>query len=92
MSEPSVTASDVERIAELARIDLDEEAVESYRADFAEILGYFDRLDAVPDRDWDDPREDVLREDEVEESLPIEDVLANASETEDGHFKGPPVS
>ncbi len=92
MSEPRVTARDVERIAELARVDLDETAIESYRDDFADILDYFDRLDSVPDRDWAAPREDVLRDDEVRESLATEDVLANASETEDDYFKGPPVS
>lgn len=92
MSEPSVTADDVETVAALARIELDEEAIESYREDFAAILGYFDRLDAVPKRDWDDAREDVLRDDVVTESLPVESALANAEETEDGHFRGPPVS
>lgn len=92
MSEPSVTASDVERIAALASIELDEEEIESYRDDFVDILEYFDRLDDVPDRDWDAPREDVLREDVPAESLPIEDALENASDTEDGYFKGPPVS
>lgn len=92
MREPSVTAADVRHVAELARLDLDEEEVEAFRAEFTEILGYFDRLEEVPNREWEDAPEGTLRDDEVRESLSIEEVLRNAPETEDDFFKGPPVS
>lgn len=92
MREPSVTAADVRHVAELARLDLDEEEVEAFRAEFTEILGYFDRLEEVPNREWEDAQEGTLRDDEVRESLSIEEVLRNAPETEDDFFKGPPVS
>lgn len=92
MNEPSVSAEEVRHAARLARVDLDDEEVESFREEFAEILAYFDRLEAVPDRDRDEADENVLRSDVIEESLPVEEALRNAADTEDGYFKGPPVS
>lgn len=92
MSEPVVDAAAVRHVAELARIELTPEEVERYRAEFAEILKYFDRLDDVPAVEVDDDAENVLRADEVRPSLSPEDALRNADETDDGFFKGPRVS
>ena len=92
MSEPQVTKDDVRHVAELARIDLDETEIERYQSEFETILGYFERLADVPASDWESDHEDVLRDDEVQSSLSIEEALQNADETEDGYFKGPPVS
>lgn len=92
MTDPAVTDDDVRRVAELARVDLDDERIEDYRQDFTDILEHFAKLEEVPDRDWDEPIEDVLRADEIKESLEAEVAIENAPETEDGYFKGPPVS
>ncbi|MDY6774623.1 MAG: Asp-tRNA(Asn)/Glu-tRNA(Gln) amidotransferase subunit GatC [Halobacteria archaeon] len=84
---------DVEHIADLARIDLDEDEVEPFVDDFNQILDYFEGLDEIPeDVERSDDFENVMREDEVEASLPQEDVLENAPETEDGYVKAPKVS
>ena len=92
MSEPSVTEADVRHVATLARVDVEDSDIQTLCEDFAEILAYFDRLEEVPERSQGAESEDVLRADEVRPSLPAEEALRNAPDTEDGYFKGPPVS
>ncbi|WP_224332234.1 Asp-tRNA(Asn)/Glu-tRNA(Gln) amidotransferase subunit GatC [Haloprofundus halobius] len=92
MSYTSVDADEVRHVATLARVDLDDEEVEEFAAQFADILTYFDALDEVPEVDAETELVNVMRPDEVRESLTQEEALANAAETEDGFFKGPKVS
>jgi aspartyl-tRNA(Asn)/glutamyl-tRNA(Gln) amidotransferase subunit C len=92
MSEPSVDAEDVRHVAELARVDLADEEVAEFTAQFGDILDYFEALDEVPEVDAEPDLVNVMREDEVQEGLTQEEALANAPETEDGFFKGPKVS
>lgn len=92
MSEPDVDEERVRHVATLARVDLSDDDVERFQSEFADILGYFDRLDEVPDVDPTDDQENVLRPDEVRSSLSQEEALYNAEDAEDGYFKGPPVS
>jgi len=87
-----VDAAEVEHIAALARIDLDPEDIEQFVDEFEAILGYFEQLDAVPEVDADAETDTVLRDDTVIEPLTQEEALSNAAETEEGYFKGPPVS
>jgi aspartyl-tRNA(Asn)/glutamyl-tRNA(Gln) amidotransferase subunit C len=87
-----VDAAEVEHIAALARIDLEDAEVERFVAEFETILDYFEQLDAVPEVPADAETDTVLREDTVIEPLAQSEALANAPETEDGFFKGPPVS
>lgn len=92
MSESTVTTDDVEHVASLARVSLDEGELETFAEQFSEVLEYFDALDEVPEVDRDAELVNVLREDEVEDGLSQSDALANAPESEDGKFKGPRVS
>ena len=92
MSDPAVDAEEVRHVADLARIDLDDEEVERFATQFVEILEYFETLEAVPTVEAEPDLTNVMRDDEVRESLSREDALANAPETEDGYFKGPRVS
>ncbi|MFW6004430.1 MAG: Asp-tRNA(Asn)/Glu-tRNA(Gln) amidotransferase subunit GatC [Halodesulfurarchaeum sp.] len=92
MSTEPVDAEAVERVATLARVDLDEDAVEDFVEQFREILGYFDTLEDVPDVESEPELVNVMRADEVEKSLSQEAALQNATESEDGRFKGPRVS
>jgi aspartyl-tRNA(Asn)/glutamyl-tRNA(Gln) amidotransferase subunit C len=87
-----VDAAEVEHIAALARIDLDAEDIGRFVDEFEAILGYFEQLDAVPEVDADAETDTVLRADTVVEPLAPQEALANAPETEEGYFKGPPVS
>ena len=91
MSETPVDEAEVRHVADLARVDLDDEEVEEFAAQFADILSYFDALDEVPDVETEPELVNVMRPDEEKPGLSREAALRNASETEDGYFKGPPV-
>jgi len=92
MSQSTVSSEEVDHIAGLARIDLDEDERERFAAQFDEILGAFEALDEVPEVDREPELTNVMRPDEAEESLDREAALRNAAEVEDGRFKGPRVS
>ena len=87
-----VSEKDVEHIAELADIGISSEELAEFTSQFNEILDYFDILDKVEATEaWDQDLANIFREDEIEPSLPKEEVLANSQETEDGFFRAPRV-
>ncbi|MFB6250154.1 MAG: Asp-tRNA(Asn)/Glu-tRNA(Gln) amidotransferase subunit GatC [Halobellus sp.] len=92
MSETPVDAEEVEHVAELARVDLADDEVDAFTAQFAEILEYFEALDEVPEVESEADLVNVMRPDEVADGLDQPEALQNAEETEDGFFKGPRVS
>ncbi|MFB6174238.1 MAG: Asp-tRNA(Asn)/Glu-tRNA(Gln) amidotransferase subunit GatC [Halobacteriales archaeon] len=87
----AVDPEEVEHVADLARIDLDEAEVEQFAEQFAEVLAYFETLDEVPEVESEPDLVNVMRPDEERESLSKAEALRNAPETEDGFFKGPRV-
>ncbi|GAB3417364.1 Asp-tRNA(Asn)/Glu-tRNA(Gln) amidotransferase subunit GatC [Haloparvum alkalitolerans] len=88
----AVDPEEVEHVAELARVDLDEAEVATFAEQFADILDHFEALDEVPETDREEELVNVMRPDEVREGLTQEEALANAPDSEDGFFKGPKVS
>jgi aspartyl-tRNA(Asn)/glutamyl-tRNA(Gln) amidotransferase subunit C len=87
-----LTIADVQHIAELARLDLMPEEVAQYRDQLAEILDHaaiLQQVDtsAIPPTATVLPLRNVMRDDDVEPSLPQEDVLANAPDASNGYFK-----
>lgn len=81
-----VTSEDVEKIADLAQLELKnpEEFVEGFNG----ILEYFDELDEIPETvDIDEEFENVVRPDEIKQGIQHSDALENAAETEDGYIK-----
>ncbi len=86
-----VDTEEVRHVAGLARIDLDDEEVDEFAAQFADILSYFDRLDEVPEVDSEPDLVNVMREDDPGDGLDQAAALRNAPDSEDGYFKGPPV-
>jgi aspartyl-tRNA(Asn)/glutamyl-tRNA(Gln) amidotransferase subunit C len=92
MSGSPVDESEVRHVAELARLGLDDDEVEEFAAQFADILAYFEALDEVPEVEREADLTNVMRPDEVRDGLTQEEALRNAPETEDGRFKGPRVS
>jgi len=92
MTESPVDAAEVEHVASLARVDLDEDEIETFTSQFRDILEYFEALEEVPEVEAEPELVNVMREDEVEDGLSQEEALSNAPETEDGRFKGPRVS
>lgn len=92
MSDFAVDPEEVEHVADLARVELSEDERERFAEQFGDILAAFEALDEVPETDSDPGLTNVMRPDEVRESLDQDDALRNAEETEDGQFKGPRVS
>jgi aspartyl-tRNA(Asn)/glutamyl-tRNA(Gln) amidotransferase subunit C len=92
MSDDVATAEDVRHVADLARVDLDDDEVDDFADQFADILEYFDALDDVPDVERDADLVNVMRPDETHDCLDQDEALRNAEGTEDGYFKGPNVS
>ncbi|WP_435116030.1 Asp-tRNA(Asn)/Glu-tRNA(Gln) amidotransferase subunit GatC [Halolamina sp. C58] len=90
--EPAVTGEEVRKVADLARVDLTDEEVEQFAEQFEDVLADFETLDEVPEVESEPELVNVMRADEVEEGLTQAEALENASETEDGYFKGPRVS
>lgn len=91
-----ITRADVTYVAELARIDLSEEAIDQFAGQIGEILDYVELLNQVP-TDGVAPTSHAItltnafREDKVSEASDPEVSLANAPESEDGHFVVPKV-
>ena len=91
-----LSIKEVEHIAGLARLKLTEKEKQQYAAQLSDILDYAAKLDEL-DTDQIPPTASVLdiplrlREDEARPSLSQEEILRNASETQDGQFKVPPV-
>lgn len=87
-----VDDAEIRHVAELARIDLEEDEIDRFAEQFADILDHFEALDSVPTAEAEPDLVNVLRPDEVEPCLSREAALRNAPETEAGYFKGPRVS
>ena len=83
---------DVLHIALLARLALTEVEVERFREQLSHLLESFEVLqqvdtNGIPPTAQSITLQNVLREDEVAESLPSSQVLANAPKKEGGFFK-----
>jgi aspartyl-tRNA(Asn)/glutamyl-tRNA(Gln) amidotransferase subunit C len=91
-----ITAKEVRYVADLARLELSPEEVELFTGDMNRILDYMDQLSEL-DTGGVEPTSHVLslknvfREDVVVESLPVDEVLANAPRREKGHFVVPKI-
>lgn len=92
----AVSKKDVEYVAELARIELTEEEKEGLLVDLNNVLNYMEKLNELNTDDTDiivNPYyiENKFREDEVEESMNIEDVMNNAPERLEEYITVPNV-
>ncbi|UHA74743.1 Asp-tRNA(Asn)/Glu-tRNA(Gln) amidotransferase subunit GatC [Paenibacillus sp. 481] len=92
----SIGIQDVEHVAKLARLNLSDDEKERFTEQLNAILKYAEKLNELNTDDVQAtthvlPIKNVMREDEVRPSLPIERVMANAPEEEDGQFKVPAV-
>ena len=98
MSEPSkkITAEDVRHVAKLARLSLDENTINLFTVQLENILKNVDKISQLDVTGIEPmahalPLTNVLREDVVEPSLTIEEVLRNAPEIDDRFFKVPKI-
>jgi aspartyl-tRNA(Asn)/glutamyl-tRNA(Gln) amidotransferase subunit C len=95
-----ITRADVEKIAELARLELTEEETGSFTEQLSAILGYIDKLneldttDVLPMSHCSIATGDVeytRRDDRVQPSLGQKRATENAPDAESGYFTVPRV-
>ncbi len=88
----ALTREEVEHIADLAKLGLSEEEIETLREHLSAILEYaaiLERLDtdAIPPTATVLPLRNVMRADKPASSLPQADALDNAPSTAEGYFQ-----
>jgi len=91
-----ITRDEVVHVANLARLDLDENSIDRLAGQIGKILEYVDTLNSldtkgVPLTSHAIFLNNAFREDNVKESLNRDKALANAPEKEDGNFIVPKV-
>ena len=92
----AITREDVQRVALLARLDLDESQIDALTPQIADIVGYVDQLAEV-DTEGVEPMAhgvevtNVLRADEVRTGLSHKAALANAPRRDEIGFRVPAV-
>jgi aspartyl-tRNA(Asn)/glutamyl-tRNA(Gln) amidotransferase subunit C len=92
----AISREQVLHVAKLAHLDLTDEEVEKFREQLSAILEAVSKVSEldladVPPTSHPLDLVNVWREDEPQPSLPREEALANAPETEGGFFKVPPA-
>ncbi len=91
-----ITREDVEYVAGLAQLDLDDSAKERLVGELGAILGHMDKLNELDTSDVEPMMHvvemtNVYREDEVVESLDREAALQNAPKTDGEYFLVPRI-
>ncbi len=88
--------ADVAHVARLARLDLDAEQLERATGELDDMLGHFADIDALQLDDVEPmtqpyPLANVLRSDEVADTLDRDEVMAAAPVHDEGRFRVPPI-
>ena len=92
----AISKEEVRHIARLAKLRLSPEEIERFQVELSSILDYIEQLRQV-DMTGITPAPkyasigNAPREDEVEPSLPVDDVMANAPAKENNMFAVPKV-
>ena len=91
-----VTREDVENVALLSRLRIDEKDMDKNIQELSDFLEYVDRLQQVDTENVAAtahvlPIQNVFREDVVKPSLNRDSALSNAPEQEDGYFRVPKI-
>jgi aspartyl-tRNA(Asn)/glutamyl-tRNA(Gln) amidotransferase subunit C len=92
----TITRAEVQHVARLARLGLSEDEMDRLAAELDHILDAMQALrqldtSAIPPTAQVIPLRNVMRDDTVRPSSPIDEVLCNAPATRDGQFLVPPV-
>jgi aspartyl-tRNA(Asn)/glutamyl-tRNA(Gln) amidotransferase subunit C len=91
-----ITKEEILHVAHLARLELDEAAIEKYADQIGEVLAYVDmlkRLDTQGIRPTSHAISltNAFRDDEPREQLAVDEALANAPERDEDSFIVPKV-
>jgi len=92
----SLTIEEVQHIANLARLELNEEELSRYRMQLSAILDYFQQLERL-DTEGIPPTANIsvdqirLRIDQPHPGLTLDELMHNAPQNDDRLFRVPPV-
>jgi aspartyl-tRNA(Asn)/glutamyl-tRNA(Gln) amidotransferase subunit C len=86
-----IIKNDVEYIARLACIELDDEDLQEFTIQLNTILEYFEELDEVETELTHQQEGNVLRTDNITPSLSQQEALSNAPRVDSGYFRGPRI-
>ena len=95
-----ITQADIEKVANLAHLELAEEELKTFGPQIAEIVSYIEQLNEVDTSDVEPAiggltpegaRTDSSRADEIQGSLGQKTALAEAPDPAAGHFRVPKV-
>ena len=91
-----VTLQDVEHVALLARLKLNETEKAAFQQDLNQILKYVEKINELDTANVEPtshvlPLRNVFRDDCRKSSLSKKEMLQNAPDEQDGFFKVPPV-
>jgi aspartyl-tRNA(Asn)/glutamyl-tRNA(Gln) amidotransferase subunit C len=95
-----ITQSDIEKVAQLAHLELAEEELKTLGSQIAEIVNYVEQLNEIDTSNVepalggltpDGEKTDSARDDEIEGSLGQKVALAEAPDAAAGHFRVPKV-
>ncbi len=86
----------VKEIASLARLDLSQEETEMFVSQFKDILDYVSILNEIDTEDilpayLSSANKSVIREDEIQESVPTQEFLANVPQSKNDYVVIPRV-
>ena len=92
----SITVSNVEHIARLARLDLQPEEKELFASQMGAILDYVEKLkelntDGITPTSHAVPVENAFRPDDIRPSIGLKNALANAPDIAESFFRVPKV-
>lgn len=86
-----MNSEDVKNLANLARIDVDDNEIENYKKDFDSILSYVDSIQSVKTSDIEPEHfnKNTMREDEATEKTGAntDKLLKEAPGKKDGYYK-----
>lgn len=92
----ALTLEEVKHIANLARIELTREDLETYRTQLSAILEHFEQLQEIDPGDYSPPAKETtihagLRADLPRDGLSWKALTENAAEIEEDQFRVPPI-
>jgi aspartyl-tRNA(Asn)/glutamyl-tRNA(Gln) amidotransferase subunit C len=92
----AITRADVQHVARLARLGLDDQQLDRMAAELSHILDAMQALaqldtSAIPPTAQVIPLNNVMRDDVSRPAWPVDEVLLNAPDTRDQQFLVPPV-
>ncbi|MFI3301425.1 MAG: Asp-tRNA(Asn)/Glu-tRNA(Gln) amidotransferase subunit GatC [Candidatus Gastranaerophilales bacterium] len=92
-----ITIKDVEHVAKLARLELNEEEKELYTKQLGDVLKYVDQMNEVDTSNVEPMTQvvdfvNVMREDEVKYEQTKAELMANAPVEESGCFRVPKIN